>query len=374
MMVFLSHWHVWSHFTPTGPVQQFVREVFAQLYHFTTVITWPTGGQHPAVVGFFVLSGFCIHYPIEHRARSGGARVSWRDYFHRRFLRIAPVYWAASILGLLFVMAEVYRPSEDPLLSLHASTTWLDAVVRLVGVAGIYPHEVLAGNGILTTVSVEMVMYAVYPAFHWFALRGDWRVLGLIFVTLQLLGLALLPYLNPFWVFNSIIMLGLFWYAGALAAHLFLGGRWRRAGGWLLVTWIGFLGLKSLPHFTGLNLLKQAVWGVVCMLGILWVLRLEQQRPMWGRHRGTVAFRRVGGLSYSLYAMHTPAMMLGTWALLHVGVRDYFIQLLVTLIAGLGVTAAVYYGIERVFYRPRVEGRFIVSGKSGDVAVQAGVR
>ena len=353
-MVFLSHWHLWSDFPPSGMIETFVREFEAQVYRLTTVITWPTGGQHPAVIGFFVLSGFCIHYPFEYRSRFGMTVENWRGYFRRRFLRIFPVYWAASLLGLVLVMAESFRPSGDPIVAWHAAATPWDGLIRFLGIAGIYPHEIFAGNAPLMTVSIEVVMYVIYPVFYWFSSRGRWVLLGTLFVALQLGGVAILDYVNPFWVFNSIIMLGVFWYAGALAAHLFVTGRGRVSGLGLLLSWGVFLGLKALPHFAGLNLLKQAAWGLVCMIGILWALRLEREYPHAGRWRSTVLLRGLGNLSYSLYAMHTPALLLATWALVQFGVFSYSVQLAAAMAAAIVATTVVHYGVERVFYRPRV--------------------
>jgi peptidoglycan/LPS O-acetylase OafA/YrhL len=352
-MVFLSHWHLWSDFAPRGAVESFVREFNENIYRFTTLLTWPTGGQHPAVIGFFVLSGFCIHYPFEYRAHFGSSAARWRPYFRRRFLRIIPVYWAACSLGLVVVLLEKFWPSGNALLGWHAATTQFDALVRFVGLAGIYPHEVFAGNATLTTVSVEIVMYALYPAFHWFSSRGRWGTLGTLFVLLQVAGVAMLKYLSPFWVYNSIIMLGVFWYAGALGAHLFVTGRGRVSGWGLLLAWALFLGLKALPHFTGLNLLKQAAWGVVCVTGILWALRVEQEHPPLGTRSATRMFRWIADLSYSLYAMHTPAILLATWTLLQFGVSNYLAQLGATMAATIVATLIGHYCIERVFYRPR---------------------
>jgi hypothetical protein len=46
--------------------------------------------------------------------------------------------------------------------------------------------------------------------------------------------------------------------------------------------------------------------------------------------------------------------MLATWALLtFAGTPDYFAQLAATFAASAAATLLAYYGVERVFYRPR---------------------
>ena len=354
-IVFLSHWHLWSDFAPQPGLESVVRQFGGIVHDAVTVLTWPTGGHHPAVLAFFVLSGFCIHYPFERRALAGTPESTWRVYFSRRFQRIMPVYWAACGLGLAFVAAEAWRPSGSPLLSLHALGSPTDLAIRFTGLAGVVPREIFAGNYILTTVTVEIFMYAAYPLFHAWAMRGRWSELGLTFLALHVASILMLRFFSPYWVFNSLLMLGIFWHAGALAAHLFLTGRGRVSGLWLLLAWAGFLALKATPHFTGLNLLKQAAWAVVCVLGILWVIQLERCHPhaafswpiRWLRHTGTI--------SYSLYAMHTPAIMLATWALIHAGIKNYALQLAATMAASIAATAAAHYGLERRLYRPRAE-------------------
>lgn len=325
------------------------------LHDALTVLTWPTGGHHPAVIAFFVLSGFCIHYPFERRALAGRPETDWRTYFLRRFQRIMPVYWAACVLGFVFVILETHYPTASPLLRLHAMSSFEDILVRFLAIAGLYPREIFAGNYILTTVTVEILMYAAYPVFFRFAARKRWSELGLVFLLLHALAIALLSVFTPYWVYNSLFMLGIFWYGGAYAAHLFLTRHGGVSGKWVLLTWLMFLGLKSLPYFVGLSLLKQATWGLVCVLGILWTLRIETERGTLSQNILIRSFRPLANVSYSLYAMHTPAIMLATWALLHAGLRNYALQLCATMMASITATLVVHFGIERVFYRPRAE-------------------
>ncbi len=357
LVVFLSHWHLWSNFPPRGEFERGLRFTLDEIYHAISGITWPTGGHHPAVLGFFVLSGFCIHFPFEWKLRHAPATPPvWRDYFRGRFWRIMPVYWAACGLGLIFVAAQHFWPVADPTLQLHARSTLAHVLIRFTGLAGVYPDEIIAGNYLLNTVAVEMVMYAAYPLIHRFAVRGAWLGLGLGFLFMQGTAVLLLIWVTPYWVFNSVFMLGIFWYAGALAAHLFVSRGWRATGAQFGAAWAFFLltKLELVPPFYGLNLIKQAAWGLVCMLGITWALRVEERRPAPGTGPVIGGLRFAGRISYALYAVHTPVIMLTSWALwLGFGWRNYLVQLAATLVASLAVTLLVHHGIERRFYRPR---------------------
>jgi peptidoglycan/LPS O-acetylase OafA/YrhL len=354
-VVFLSHWHLWSDFPPQHAAERFGQSAAAFVHEAVSLLTWPTGGHHPAVLGFFVLSGFCIHYPFARRALAGGPPPDWRDYLRRRFRRIVPVYWAACALGLVFVCAQVLAPAPSPLLMLHAGGSWFDTLVRFSGLAGIYPREIFAGNYILTTVTVEIFMYAAYPLLCRPMLDGRWRLVGAWFLALHAFAILLLAWFSPYWVFNSVFMLGIFWYGGALAAQFTLTRQLRITGRWLLRAWLLFLVTKSLPHFPGLNLIKQAAWALVCTLGILWCLRWESEGRL-AAHPAIRALRRLGDVSYSLYAMHTPAIMLASWTLVHLRVSSYSLQLVATMGASLAATLLGHRFIEQRFYQRRPAG------------------
>lgn len=351
--MFLSHWHVWSNFAPHGAAERFLRYFGENTYTTLSVLIWPTGGHHPAVICFFVLSGFCIHYPFAIRRRNGEA-ADWPAYYRRRFGRIFPVYWLAALFGLAFVATQTLHPAASPLLQFHASYSSVGVAARLTGIEGLYPHEIIAGNYILTTVASEVIMYALYPLLHAFAARYGWARLGATCGALHLFSLVLLGLgVTPFWVFNSFFMLGIFWFAGALSAHLFLEGRARVHPLWLPATWVAFLLAKAVPHFTGLNLIKQALWGLVCTLAILLVLELEQRHAGWRAWRSMRSLRCLGQISYSLYAVHTPAIMLASWCLLQAGYPDYLTQLVVTLLFSAAATLLAHHGVERRFYSRR---------------------
>jgi peptidoglycan/LPS O-acetylase OafA/YrhL len=348
--VFLCHWHLWSNLAPQGTTQRFVRSYGDTAYDWFVKLTWPTGGHHPAVICFFVLSGFCIHYPFALRARRGET-PDWSSYFRRRFRRIMPVYWVGTIAGLVFVAAQTLHPADLTLLRFHATWEPLGVGLRFLGLEGLYPEEVIAGNYILTTVAAEIFMYAVYPLIHGFAVRGSWATLGLGFLGLHLLGVILLQWVTPFWVFNSILFLGLYWYAGAYAAHLYLEGRTALHPAWTLAAWTGFLGLKQLDHFYGLNLLKQAAWGLVCTCAILTVLHTQGRHSAWPAHWLIRGLRYLGGISYSLYAVHTPAIMLATWLLVTFDpTAGYFSQLAAAFALSALAVLATHYRIERRCY------------------------
>ncbi len=368
-VVFLSHWFLWSDFAPQTAAERLVQHTGNWLHETFTALTWPTGGNHPAVICFFVLSGFCIHYPFALAAHRGAPRPPWSDYFRRRFWRIMPVYWAAAALGLAFTLLERFHPTGDALLTLHARGNAADVLARFAGLTAVYPREILAGNLPLNTVGTELLMYLAYPAVLFATRRFGWLAVGAAFLALHLLALPLLAVITPFWLFNSIIILGAFWYGGAVVAHFAVNHPRPIPRAWPLLAWAVFLLLKIVPYFYGLNLLKQAAVAATCTLGIAWLVARELTHPAPPRHASADFLRYLGRTSYSLYAIHTPLMFIATWALLtFAGSRNYFIQLALVLIPSLAVSLLVYYAVERRFHAARPSAP---SGSPLAVAVNA---
>lgn len=355
LTVFFNHWPLWSNFVPVGAGQTVIHTALWDIYQVFIKLTWPTGGQHPALICFFVLSGFCVHLPFEWKIATRTRTIDWKDYFARRFRRIMPVYWVGVLLGLIFVAAEIWRPTGDLLLRLHSAATPGQVTARVGGWSGLWPQEIFAGNYILHTVGTEIVIYAAYPLFYLAAAAGRWLLLGTIVIGLQLLALMLLRWMDPYVLFPGVLMMGLFWYLGALAAHLRLKRAWQVPGWWVGALWALFLGLQQTPHFFGLNLIKQLVWGLVCMGGIVWLIGWEERNQSSRNLAATRLLRWTGEISYPLYAVHTPAILLVNWSLLSFSsTPSYAWQLSLNLVVPILVTLAVHYGIERRFYRPRM--------------------
>lgn len=314
LSVFLSHWFLWNS-PPAGA--EMATQWWGGLmwvYKLIQAVTWPEGSQHPAVVCFFVLSGFCVHGGFENRARAGVA-PSWRVYYQRRFNRIMPVYWVGALLGVLFVVAQQARPVDMPLLWFHAQSAPPEIVARLGAFAGLWPREIFAGNLTLGTVAVEILIYVGYPLFHVliFRARHGWKLAGLIAVILYVLPLWLDAYLDPFVLYASILVGALLWTMGAGAAHWFYRRSARLRGRWVLGAWVGFIGLNQLPYFVGASLVKQVGWAGVCVAGILWLVGREREETETADSRLARNLNWWGRISYPLYAVHTPVILLVVW-------------------------------------------------------------
>lgn len=350
LAVFLTHWFVWANFPPVGEAGRLLHDCLETGYRMFGTIIWNSDGQHPAVLAFFVLSGFCIHTARARRAATVVAAPEWRRYFISRGRRILPVYWWGTFLGVGLVALQATWPSANPLFAPQVAGGLRDLLVRVFAVTAVVPGDVILGNWSLNTVSSEIAIYALYPLLFAGTHRLGWKPLLAGLIALQFAGLALLPYVPMHWLFGSPLLMGAYWYLGMLAAEWhFKGGR-PVPGGLVLLVWVLFLAVRGLPFSSASHVFVQLVRAMGFVLLLLWLVGRETRDPSTIRSGPIRWLRPVGRVSYSLYAVHPPVIMATTWALGFLpGYRSNAIQLLLTLIVPLLVTVVTYWLIERPY-------------------------
>ena len=93
----------------------------------TAWLSIPTPFMGYAILLFFLISGFCIHYP---NTRSN-ARPCWLQYLKRRFWRIYPTYLVAVFLTAS-ISYFIHTQWDD--------TTWnIERVIRVALLSQNYP-------------------------------------------------------------------------------------------------------------------------------------------------------------------------------------------------------------------------------------------
>ena len=238
---------------------------------------------------FFVISGFCLAYPILVGFGTGGTfNFDLRQYTAKRLVRIFPPYLAA--LAILIALAAVpawHGPVTDAHVS-AASFSALDIAKEVVLLDGGPLH-----NKSFWSLAIELRWYAIFPLAIALFLRAP-QALWLLCPVLWLL------YYQSTAAAADLLALPAF-FLGIIAADAYINQpRWIRYAPYVLLAG-GSLGL-AFATFSRFPYWQIAAFGVV--LCAIWS---EQFRKALSYRPLTF----IGISSYSIYLVHEPVIV---WA------------------------------------------------------------
>ncbi len=311
-------------------------------------VVQPAGETYPAVLGFIVLSGYCIHRNGLRREEAG-----FSSYAIRRSFRIVPVYLVAVAFGIgvfLFLSAE-HRAITTSLSGTTDISTGCVAV-KVFGTSAFIPGQhtcSFEGNAPLTTVMVEMWLYLVYALICFALLRGIlrerlfWPILAVVWIA-GLVWVSREPQYTAWWHNGSLIGFLGYWWIGAKFTDPAFAGWMRRLTIPLIATYIGLTVVLMNDPGASIFLveLRKVMLALLFGIGIVAIESLAAPRV---RTAG-----KLGQSGYSIYAFHAPILML----LLILGVPWYLV-----LAAAIGGGLLSFYSYERPLTRVgrRLAGR-----------------
>jgi len=256
-----------------------------------------------AVIVFFVISGFCIHYPY---SREGNPNLL--SYFLRRIFRILP-----------------------PLIAI----AWVGHGVGL-------PMTLLS-QGILWSVVCELIYYLLYPAIRRAKKTMGWEsLIGISFTGAIGVILSREHLLNyPDSVFTDWLLGLPCWLLGCLLAET-----WRQmpkverkdVWGWRLLVW----GISSITVFYRFHF-SFGYPITLTLFSTLVYFWLKREISYFQNHRIIPFLEKLGRASFSLYLCHYPASILPEMIFELSTPHPIWIHY---IFVGL-VTAAFYFLIER---------------------------
>jgi peptidoglycan/LPS O-acetylase OafA/YrhL len=267
----------------------------------------------PAVIVFFVISGFCIHLPFQ-----GSARIDVLRYYLRRYTRILiPV--AAAILVYRFMGSELTFRGKGSIL-------W---------------------NSPLWSLACEEIYYALYPLLRWIRNIVGWRtMLPVSFATAVAIAATHLhaDAWDSFGPFGTAMILLPVWLLGCLLAEeaeaLRETDRHLSIWVWRFLAWSGcwcaeILHFKLHVHYT-----QTMVWFGV--LAYFWVREEVANGKAHSPSRYLVA---AGAWSYSLYLMH----WYGETIITHLGLNNLggIVEWFLIIAANLIFSYLFYLSVER---------------------------
>ena len=271
---------------------------------FAKAMAWlsiPTPFMGYAVVLFFLISGFCIHYPNT----VGNVRPCWKTYLIRRFWRIYPAYFAALVLtvGISYLC-----------LTLWEDKNWdVSKIFRVATLTQNYPpgNGQLLSNPSLWTIPLEIEFYLLYPlAFLFFASNKSSHLCIIVF---GISGLSiLLSYQGYQWLTFTSLFLWPSWLLGAWIAKLYRDQELDRIKLKYLLPFLGFtLATALISRYQNWETWTQYfAWTAFYSGFFIFCLSHTRLLHRVAGIRLTNSVSWIGKISFSLYLIHFPLFKL----------------------------------------------------------------
>jgi peptidoglycan/LPS O-acetylase OafA/YrhL len=320
---------------------------------------------HQAVLGFFLISGFCIHYRQAQAftAQGSGSVFDLRSFAARRLKRLYPPLIFAIVLTALLDL--VGRSLFPDFYALGASA---QSVTGWVKVPPTHEWSVLLGNllfqgglgvphfgtdGPLWSLSFEAWFYVGYPVV--LALRrrvSPSASLALVGIISLIAGSAYAA--SPTWI-ARLLSYWFVWIAGAVVADAYVRrsrSAWLPFGGPLALVALHFSSLIGIPWG---HPPTDLLWGTLLSLVFAFVVLGLPGRAQRRLEHAMGPLTPLGTISYSLYLNHFPLFVLiAAWWLSSHTTLPIGIELAVPGVAAALVTGAVSWWLaERPFQSRR---------------------
>lgn len=254
-----------------------------------------------AVLFFFVLSGFVIHYSVSRRIEKDG-HFNTRDYIIKRFRRIYPplliaiaVTFVLDTAGMKWQLPIYFSNTPYPSINqnIHPDLSFTTLLGNLFFVQKIYT-PVWGTDGALWSLLYEWWFYMLYIPLLLLFRRNKYLVTAAV-VLLWLLNLqfgAVLPVLV-----NKVLNLFIIWFAGLLLAEVLLSRSFSlKAAAAFLVLIIAGVAVVNFPLLG-----KEIILTVAISIWLFIILTTN-----WFNFLKRRIFEKLGAMSYTLYAVHMP--------------------------------------------------------------------
>lgn len=300
------------------------------------------------VMGFFVLSGYCIHLSVARSMKE--ERFPVKQYLAARMTRILPLYYIGLLatLAVEWLISDV-RPREWPHgLDVGTFVAQVFMVQNLKETFGAYAST--------WSITNEVFYYLFYGLLACLAAgrpsRPAWvGMAACVAVAMVTQTLYVTIGRNPFVYKTGMLMgLGMLWFMGALVAiH---GKEWVKNAWVVRGTAVWPVVLAVAIVWKTLNLTPHGLYLISGLAFTLMLLRMIAKSPEKapanaGRLR-TEGIALMGLASYPLYLFHGPVQMLvGSWLMRVSFVADWRMTWAIMVAAGLVSGTALGWYLER---------------------------
>jgi peptidoglycan/LPS O-acetylase OafA/YrhL len=321
------------------------------------------------VIGFFVLSGFCIQLSCRRLAAQDGFILT--RYLVHRATRILPLYYAC-LFGTLLVEA-VLASGYTRVSMWSEGLTSFGFAMQLLVVQGI---SVTFGSYAASWSITNEVAYYLAWGVALAAWREPGRAIrhsamivgtlgGLCFAAYRALGLP-----RDLVVYGDAIWLALPWLLGVWTAERYSSLTASRRITQLCAVWPALLAAVVGAEAAGFS----ARFGNI-ILGVPFAMLLVRAGASGTTHLSKRSSRLLGDLSYPLYLLHGPLLILGASVFLaRYRIDDWFTRTFVLVVAALAPALAVGVPVERWLMRWRAAYLRSASRDASATAIHQGPR
>lgn len=304
-----------------------------------------------AVMVFFVLSGFFIHYQAASDiSRAGGHRMSTTTFYRRRWHRLAPPYFFA--LAVTVALDAIGRTWWPTLYLSQTGDALLDQTFARGGYsqASVIPALLVlpssmgrdfGSNGPLWSLAFEAVYYAIYPAWLWVRRRSA----AAAYAGVPIGCVALTFVAAEAWLVTVLAFYPV-WLAGAFTAERLLAAKSPPRS----LFGVAMFGAGALLHWMSASLAIAVLAAVLYGVGAVVLFSRAARLPRISR-----AAEFLGLRSYTIYIVHFPLLALMSAFVLHTqGERPLHGWLAVAGAAGcVGFGCLCFEACERFFLHSR---------------------
>jgi peptidoglycan/LPS O-acetylase OafA/YrhL len=309
---FLASWVIAAHFIPWITYaynNQSYANKLAQLLIYLFQSQFET---HPAVLTFIVLSGFCINNAYKFNPK----KFNLRQYIIRRFFRIYPLYILAIIIGAIcFSYSIQINAEQTKALSGTQGLSFASLLIKSICLPAIIPqlhlsqpHHHFAGNAPLTTVMVEICLYALYP-FILLATSNRKKIITILAIIwgLSLFAITIYPEYSNWWHNSSFVGFIPYWYIGALVHNKYARMKLNLYFPKIVIVWTiltALLYFKVINSFSLIEL-KKILFACIAAKFIFFIS--TNNIKLMALQRLSLA----GRSGYTIYAIHAPVLYTG---------------------------------------------------------------
>jgi peptidoglycan/LPS O-acetylase OafA/YrhL len=292
---------------------------------------------------FIVVSGFALVWSYGHRSLDGG--IDLRSFFHRRLLRIYPLYWTGHAFFLLFRAL-----TGEPEISASEGAFYLS----LLGIRFTHPLFYYVSPA-WWFVGLILQLYLAFPLLWWWlrrkGLRHFWTGTAALTLASRVLFLLVIGRNREMWSMGALFVTRLFEFTFGMGLAYqsvehpeWLDRLWQRRWPLLLACMLYALGLvlsfTVIGSIVSHSLLAVGLFAIaygVCRHGLS-VSGLLSQTARW-----------LGKQSYGIMVLHQPVMW---WfvplVLYRVSYPVFFLLLALFFVVAAAGSAAITAAIDRV--------------------------